>query len=316
MKHAQVAERERRLRAEVQMKAADVLAARRDLEITDELRRVNREALALIGERVRRGAVPPLEESLLLVEVNRLEAKRRLVESQVEVFTLQLKALTALPPEAPVSLKGGLIPPAMTLDRAAGVARALERRPDLRVAQADAAMARAKILKEQAEGRWDASVNFGYQRQDFGYDLQGLTDRGATRPIQDVFHYVGAGITITLPIRNRNEGNIAAARAEALATERRVEFTVLTIRQEVGAAFTQHEAAQRALEIYARGVRDLARQTLDVVRKTYDLGRASLLDVIAEQRRFIEIEMGYTESLKQAYNAVVEIERAVATAVR
>jgi cobalt-zinc-cadmium efflux system outer membrane protein len=196
------------------------------------------------------------------------------------------------------------------------VARALQRRPDLQVAQADAAMARAKILKEQAEGRWDASVNFGYQRQDFGYDLQGLTDRGATRPIQDVFHYVGAGLTITLPIRNRNEGNIAAARAEALATERRVEFTVLTIRQEIGAAFAQHEAAQRALEIYARGVRDLARQNLDVVRKTYDLGRASLLDVIAEQRRFIEIEMGYTESLKQAYNAVVEIERAVGTAVR
>jgi len=316
MKHAQVAERERRLRAEVQMKAADVLAARRDLEITDELLRVNREALALIGERVRRGAVPPLEESLLLVEVNRLEAKRRLLESQVEVFTLQLKALTAFPPEAPVSLKGDLIPPAMTLDRPVGVARALQRRPDLQVAQADAAMARAKILKEQAEGRWDASVNFGYQRQDFGYDLQGLTDRGATRPIQDVFHYVGAGLTITLPIRNRNEGNIAAARAEALATERRVEFTVLTIRQEIGAAFAQHEAAQRALEIYARGVRDLARQNLDVVRKTYDLGRASLLDVIAEQRRFIEIEMGYTESLKQAYNAVVEIERAVGTAVR
>jgi cobalt-zinc-cadmium efflux system outer membrane protein len=316
MKHAQVAERERRLRAEVQMKAADVLAARRDLEVTDELLRVNREALALIGERVRRGAVPPLEESLLLVEVNRLEAKRRLLESQLEVFTLQLKALTAFPPEASLSLKGELIPPAMTLDRPAGVARALQRRPDLQVAQADAAMARAKILKEQAEGRWDASVNFGYQRQDFGYDLQGLTDRGATRPIQDVFHYVGAGLTITLPIRNRNEGNIAAARAEALATERRVEFTVLTIRQEVVAAFTQHDAAQRALEIYARGVRDLARQNLDVVRKTYDLGRASLLDVIAEQRRFIEIEMGYTESLKQAYNAVVEIERAVATAVR
>ena len=58
-------------------------------------------------------------------------------------------------------------------------------------------------------------------------------------------------------------------------------------------------------------MRDVARQNLDVVRRTYELGRGSLLDVVAEQRRYIEIEMGYTESLKQVYNAVVEIERAV-----
>src|SRR5207247_8309258 len=64
MKRARVADRERLLRAEVRMKAADVLAGRRDLEVADELLRVNREALNLIGERARRGAVPPLEERL------------------------------------------------------------------------------------------------------------------------------------------------------------------------------------------------------------------------------------------------------------
>jgi len=195
------------------------------------------------------------------------------------------------------------------------VARALERRSDLRVAQADAAMARAKILKEQAEGRWDASISVNYQRQDFGFGgLSGITDRGGTRPIQDVFHYFGGGVTITLPVRNQNQGNVAAARAETAAADRRVELAVLTIRQEVDAAFTQYEAAQRFLEIYARGVREVARQNLDVVRKSYDLGRGTLLDVIAEQRRYIDIEMGYTEALKQVYSAAVDIERAVGTA--
>jgi outer membrane protein, heavy metal efflux system len=316
MKRAQLADRERRLRAEVRMKAVDVLAGRRDLEVADELLRVNREALNLIGERARRGAVPPLEESLLLVEVNRLEANRRMVASRVEVFTLQLKALTASPAEAPLTLSGDLGQPPAAVDRAGGVARALEQRSDLRVAQADAAMARAKILKEQAEGRWDASLSVNYQRQDFGFALNGLTDRGGTRPIQDVFHYFGGGVTITLPVRNQNQGNVAAARAEAIAADRRIELAALTIRQEVDAAFTQYEAAQRSLEIYARGVRDVARQNLDVVRKSYEFGRGSLLDVIAEQRRYIEIEMGYTESLKQVYTAAVEIERAVGTAAR
>ena len=312
MKQAQVTDRVRRLRADVRMKAADVLGARRDLEVTDDLLRVNREALRLVGERVRRGAVPPLEENLLRVEVNRLEANRRMLESRVEVFTLQLKALVAWPAESSLSLKGDLGAPPPTIDRSAGIARALERRSDLGVAQADAAMARAKILKEQAEGRWDASISVNYQRQDFGFmGVSGVTDRGGTRPIHDVFHYFGGAVNITLPVRNQNQGNVAAARAEAAAADRRVELAVLTIRQEVNAAFTQYEAAQRSLEIYARGVRDVARQNLDVVRRTYQLGRATLLDVIGEQRRYIEIEMGYTEALKQVYGAAVEIERAI-----
>jgi outer membrane protein, heavy metal efflux system len=316
MKQFQVTDRERRLRAEVRMKAADVLAARRDLEVMDNLLRTNREALNLVGERARRGAVPPLEENLLLVEVNRLDAGRRMLESRMEVFTLQLKALTAWPAEAPLTLTGDLGgPPPPTIDRQAAVAQALAQRADLRAAQADAAMARAKIAKEQAEGRWDASFSVNYQRQDFGFaGLSGVTDRGGTRPIQDVFHYFGGALTITLPVRNQNQGNVAAARAEAAAAERRIELTVLTVRQEIQAAFAQYEATRRSLEIYARGVRDVARQNLDVVRQTYQLGRGTLLDVITEQRRYIDIEMGYTDALKQVYNAAVEIERAAGAA--
>lgn len=316
MKQAQLADRERRLTAEVRMKAADLLGARRDLEVTDDLLGVNREALILLGERARRGAIPPIEESLLLVEVNRLEASRRLLESRIEVFGLQLKALTALPADAPLAVTGELGPSLLTLDRAGGITQALDRRADMLAARADASMARARVLKEEAEGRWDASVSLNYQRQDFGYNLSGLTDRGGTRPIQDVFHYFGAGLTITLPVRNRNQGNVAAARAESVAADRRVELAGLVIRQEVESAFTQYAAALRSLEIYARGVQEVARRNLDVIRRTYGLGQASLLDVIAEQRRYIEIEMGYTEALKQVYTAAVEIERAIGGPVR
>ena len=131
------------------------------------------------------------------------------------------------------------------------------------------------------------------------------------RPITDIFHYVGGEVTIMLLVRNRNQGNIAAAFAEARAAERREDLATLTVRQEVAAAFTQHEAAERALDIYARGVREVARQDLEVMRKAYQLGRATLLEVIAEQRRYMDIERGYTEALQQAYNAVVDIERAV-----
>ena len=115
-----------------------------------------------------------------------------------------------------------------------------------------------------------------------------------------------------VPVRNRNQGNVAAAAAEAQAAERKREAAELIVRQEVAAAFAQFEAAQRALAIYTTGVRDVASRNLGVVRQAYELGRTPLLDVITEQRRYIDIEMGYTDALKLVYDARVEIQRAVA----
>ena len=313
----QVAERERQLRAEVRMKAGELLAAQRNLQVTDELLGVNRNALEVVGARVRQGAAPSLDEGLQLVETNRLDASRQLAQSRVEIAALQLKLLAGMAADAPLALKGELALSPLLLDRADATQRAVRDRPDLAVARGEAAMAAAMIRKEQADGRWDATINVGYQRQDFGFaSLNGLTASGTQRPIQDVFHYFGGGVSIVLPVRNRNEGNVAAATAATRAAERRVEFAMLTVQQEVGAAFTQYEAARRSLDIYEHGVRDVSRRNLDVIRQAYQLGRGSLLDVIAEQRRFIEVENGYTDALKQVYDAAVGIERAVGTLAR
>src|SRR5438445_442999 len=279
----------------------DELVARA-LADNPELRAARREIDAALG-RLRQAGLRPNP----VLELGGQKARA----SRVEVATLQLKALAGMTPDAPLSLRGDLSATVATADRGEAVARALAGRADLEAARADAAASRARILKEQAEGRWDASVNLGYMRQDFGFDLMGSTAQGQTRPIQDVFHYFGGGVSIMLPVRNRNQGNIAAARAEADAAERRVEFATLTVRQEVEAAFVQYEAERRGREIYERGVRDIARRNLDVVRQSYELGRGSLLDVVAEQRRYIETENGYTDALKQVYDAAVEIERTV-----
>jgi cobalt-zinc-cadmium efflux system outer membrane protein len=310
-KRRQIGDRERRLRADVRMKASELLAAQRSLRVAEDLLRVNREGLTTIATRVREGAAPTLDESLQLVEVNRLDAGRQLARSRVEIAALQLKALVGMGPDTALAVKGDLLASPPPLSAGEAIERAINDRADVAMARAEVAVARAMVRKEQAEGRWDATVNVGYQRQDFGFALNGLASSGAVRPIQDVFHYFGGGVTIMLPVRNRNQGNIAAAEAMVRSAERRVEFAVLTVQQEVAAAFTQYEAAQRSLALYERGVRDVAGRNLEVVRQAYRLGRGSLLDVIAEQRRYIEVENGYTDTLKQVYDAAVEIERAV-----
>src|SRR5207247_9623261 len=113
------------------VRAGEGLGARRNLAGVDRLRDANGRSLSLVQQRVREGANPTIDESLQLVEVNRLEASRALVSSRVEVATLQLKALAGLSPDAPPALLGDLPTAAAPgSDRGAGVPGRVSTRPD------------------------------------------------------------------------------------------------------------------------------------------------------------------------------------------
>src|SRR5438128_7078041 len=130
LRRKQLADRERRLRTDVRMKAGEMLAARRNLQITDELLDVNRTALGVVGNRVREGAAPTIDENLQLVEVNRLDANRQLLSSRVEIATLQLKLLAGMAADAPLTVRGELATAPPTLERGAAAQTALASRPD------------------------------------------------------------------------------------------------------------------------------------------------------------------------------------------
>src|SRR5262249_25950973 len=108
VRRRQLADRERRLRADVRMKAGELIAARRNLDIAEHLLDVNRRALDVVGHRVRQGAAPTIDENLQLVEVNRLDASRQLLTSRVDIATLQLKLLAGMSAELPLTLRGEL----------------------------------------------------------------------------------------------------------------------------------------------------------------------------------------------------------------
>jgi cobalt-zinc-cadmium efflux system outer membrane protein len=146
-----------------------------------------------------------------------------------------------------------------------------------------------------------------------GFPQQGFNANGELVPIQGRFHSLSVGVTLDLPVRNRNQGAIAAAVAEKSAAAQRRQFAELTVQREVASALARYQSAARAAEIYRVGVQGQANANLDVIRQTYELGSKTLLDVIAEQRRFIETQTGYIEALVNTYQARVEIERATAS---
>ena len=310
LKESLVADRERLLAAEVRTKFGEALGELLKLGFTEDLLTTTDQGYRLVTARVSEGRTAPLEQNMVLVEVNRIRSMRESNQGKVEVAMLELRNLMGMRPEEPLRLRGDLdhlTGPVPSGDVAKDVA--LRERPDLKVARAMEALAEAQISQARSEGRFDASLTGKYELMNFGFPQEGFNSNGQLVPIQGRFQYLAAGVTLNLPVRNRNQGAIAAAVAEKAAATQRREFAELTVQREVASALARYQSATRAAEIYRVGVQGQANANLDVVRQTYELGSKTLLDVIAEQRRFIETQTGYIEALVNAYQARVEIER-------
>jgi cobalt-zinc-cadmium efflux system outer membrane protein len=310
------ADHERSLAADVRAKFGEALAANLKLGFDEELISTSRRGYKLVVARVIEGRTAPLEQNMVLVEVNRLRSIRERSEGNVQVAMLELRNMMGMGPEEPLRLRGNfddlisLLPPLTEATE-----QALTQRPDLLAARAIEKLAEAQIEQARSTGRLDASLIAGYQRMKFGFPVRGIDDAGRLQPVQGNFNYLTFGVSLDLPVRNKNQGAIEAAVAQSEAVKTRREFVELTIRREVAAAYARYMSAARAAEIFRVGVRDQANQNLDVVRQTYELGSKTLLDYIAEQRRYIELENSYIDALLDTYKARVEIERAVASMV-
>ncbi|MEO7538954.1 MAG: TolC family protein, partial [Pyrinomonadaceae bacterium] len=283
-----VEDRERSLAAEVRSKFGEALAETFKLKFANDVVEAALEQYRLVEARVTEGRTAPLEQNMTLVEVNRLKAIRETAVGKTEIAFLELRNLLGMRPEDPLRLRGdfeNMIAALPILAEATAIA--LQARPDIAGLLAIEDLGEAQIEQAKSGGRLDASVTSGYQRMNSSFALNGITDEGLPLPIQEIFRFFTFGVTIDIPVLNRNQGAVAAAAANREAARNRREFGELIVRREVAAAFARYESAARAMEIFRVGVRDQAAANLDVVRQTYELGSRNLIDYLIEERRFI-----------------------------
>lgn len=300
-------EGERLLAADVRAKYGAVVAAARALSTSESLLSATTRQQTLMASRVEQGAAPPLDRNMLRVEVQRLEADRAVQAGLVERVLVELKRVLGLNPDAPLVLRESLEQIVMR-EQPSGVAvtgdlEAAASRADVRQAEAQIAVAEAQIDRAEREGRFDVSLIGTYMRMDAGFPQTGFGPGGNLERVRGVFHYVAAGAMVTLPVLNRNQGAVAATQAQRAAAAAQAEATRLTAETEIAAARARDAHARRALNAFSADTITLARQNLDVVRQTYELGRGTLLDVLNEQRRYLELERAYTDVLREAFEA-------------
>jgi outer membrane protein, heavy metal efflux system len=316
MRRQDVANRERMLAADVRAKFGEALAAILKLGFDEDLIATSQRSYNLVAARVTEGGTAPLEQNMVLVELNRLRSLRETAEGKAQIEMLELRNLIGMSPQEPLRLRGDfndVIAPLPALTDSTELA--LSERPDMKLAKAAESFAEARIEQARAEGRLDASLTAGYQRMDSSYPLNGINDAGQLSPIRSTFHYFTVGVSLDLPVRNKNQGGIEAAVAEAEGAKHRRAFLEITVRREVASAYAKYNSTARAAEIFRVGVKDQANANLDVVKQTYELGSKTLIDYLGEQRRFIDLQNGYIDALLDTYKARVEVERAIASPI-
>jgi cobalt-zinc-cadmium efflux system outer membrane protein len=306
-----VRDRERMLAFAVREHAGRVLAARRNLAVMTEALNAARRMRELLEQRVTEGESPKLEANIAAVEALRVEADAAVAAGELEAATIELKGVAGLAADAPLMLRDSLDVLVRGSSNAPAVAaEAIDMRPDIREANARITLAEARLAQARSEGRFDMAVSGSYSHMRFGFDQFGLDTRGARVPIEGVFSDVTIGATMRLPFRNRNQGAIVAAEAERAGAQELFAARERAARAELGAALARDREARRAVELYASTARELARQNVDVILEAYDLGRYPLSDLLAEQRRYLDVEAAYTEMLSRAYQARIALARA------
>ena len=302
--------RERLLAAEIRDRIGALLAAVRRLEVLDGLVDASRRTVDLLTARVSEGAAPPIDRDVATVELQRLRASRELAIGQADAALAELRPLLGLPPQSPLKLRDSL-EGAVAGDAPEAIAlSAANRRADVLAAEAEVAVAEARTVQVRQEAKPDVGVFGSYMRMVSGFPQTAFGAGGAPEPIHGIFHNVSGGLRLTVPLFNRNQGSRAAAQARTDGATHNLDARRLVVGSEIEAAQARDAAARRALAVFSMDTRALARRNLDVVRETYQLGRATLFDVLNEQRRYLDFESGYTDALADAFTARTALQRA------
>ena len=301
----EVRELERTLAAGVRAGALEFLAAVRQLEVRQQIAATLGQFRDLVGARAASGAGPTLDRDIADVDARRAEVEVLQQAASVDVKRADLRRLVGLTPDQPLLLRQGLeqVAQSRELAAAASIGQSLSERPDIQLAASQVRAASATLNLARREAKPDVSVTAAYMRMKAGFPLQGVDSTGALAPIEDVFHNLSIGATVTLPWRDRRQGDIAAATARVQGAERDFEARRLMAAAEIDAARSRVSRFEAALAVYDGGLRALAGKNVDVVRQSYELGRATLLDVLNETRRLLDTETSYTSVLLETLEA-------------
>ncbi len=305
---------ERTFAAEIRFAYARVIASARQLDTLENLILANMELVRVTNERVQEGDVAPIDLNLVQLESDRLRANVITTRANLEGELISLRALVGLNPSEPLQLaRLSDTPPRLELSLAEATNIALRERADLQSARIGENLGNARIRFAESLATPNVAASVRYSRNKGIIDLP--ESLGANLNAIDRDNELTFGVSVELPIFNRNQGQIASAVGEREQAVRQREFLEASIRSQVALSFRRYRAAAESYVLYATQIVPRAEENVRSVRAAYNLGEYSVFDIVNEQRRLIESQTELNEALANYYAALAELERVLGTTI-
>jgi outer membrane protein, heavy metal efflux system len=245
--------------------------AQRRVALASEPVRLAREILASAEQRVQAGAGSPAESARARAAV--ATAQGELGRAQAELVAARGR-LAATWGGAAADLAGvsGALQMPDTLPSDASLLEKLGGHPRVAHQKALVEARRATLDLERARTANDITVGGGVR-----FIREG-SDAGFV-----------AGVSVPLPVRNRNQGTIRAARENLAGAEQMVRAVEADLRAEFIAAWQQASAAHAAAQNLRREALPATEQANAVVRRAFQQGELPLIDVLDAQRELVAL---------------------------
>ena len=276
----------RTLRSELNRKFIEIYYTRKSLSVYDKEIDYLERLLEAMKEQNEKGNISLLEKSriqalLLSLQQERNDALNRLIALQGDMrLLLGLEADEAFEPVFDASVLKQMDTGAVSF---AELAERLAGRPDMKMARTNIQVSRANVSLQKSLAFPEVSLKGSYDRAGNFCD-----------------NYFAVGLSISVPVFNRNQGNIKSARLAVLQNTNREE---LARRQAETELFTSYARLEKAVKLYRSSNFELERDfgtIIEGVNSNYQKRNISLLE-------FIDYYQAYKETCLQLYQTEKDV---------
>lgn len=267
----------------------EVLAAQQRLALSAEPLKLARETVAAVELRVKAGASSPAESARARAGLAAAQTEFARAEAGLAAARAALAATWGGTPDEVTNVAGTLRVPAGLPAQEVFLAK-LAAHPRLDLQQSVIAGRRAALELEQAQAVQDITAGGGLRLLREGSDAA-----------------LVAGVSVPLPIRNKNQGNIRAARETLSGAEQGVRTVEVELRSAFTAAWQDMVAAHAAAQGIRRDALPATQEAYTTVRHAYEQGQLPLIDVLDAQRSLVALrkdlldaESAYATALARA----------------
>lgn len=284
---------ERELRLDVKRQYFAVVLAKTQLSLAQEILKQFDEVIRLNEARFKQGELSGLEMNRIRAERLRfytdvLDSRLQLANSKTAL--LELLGSTNLASQFDVTETLAANVRAVQLSELQQ--SALQSRPDLAAAQQRLERNRRQLELQKAEAIPNVTPSFGYKR-DFGLNT------------------VVFGITLPLPIFNRNQGGVGRATAQIEQQGYEVSRSLLSVRREVQQGYQSLQSQSERLRALEQEYVPVARKMHEIAQESYRLGALDLIGLLDAERVYRETLRSYNQALFDYNVAIFQLEASV-----